>query len=113
MQIIPERAKKLARKHRIPYRSHNDLYQVDINTGLGSNYLNDLVKYFKHRPMAIGSYNAGESAMKRWVKSRYDGDVEVFIEDIPYRETKKYIKLVLRNLEIYKSLPIQKDRSIY
>jgi soluble lytic murein transglycosylase len=112
MQIIPQRAKKLSRKHRIPYKAPSDLYNIQINTGLGSHYLNDLVILLGKLPMAIGSYNAGESAMKRWVKSRYNGDIEEFIEDVPYRETKKYIKLVLRNLEIYRSLPIQKDKFI-
>jgi soluble lytic murein transglycosylase len=113
MQIIPQRAKKLSKIHKIPFSKEEDLYDVYINTGLGSHYLDDLVTFFKRLPMAIGSYNAGESAMKRWLKVRYDGDIEVFIEDIPYRETKKYIKLVLRNLEIYKELPIQKDKLIY
>lgn len=113
MQIIPQRAKKLARKHRIPYRKVEDLYDVAINTGLGSHYLNDLMKLMKRMPMAIGSYNAGESAMKRWIKARFDGDIEVFIEDIPYKETRKYIKLVLRNYHIYRSLPVQNDKFIY
>lgn len=113
MQIIPERAKKLSRKHRIPYRRAEDLYNIQVNTGLGSNYLNDLIKLLGKMPMAIGSYNAGESAMKRWVKSRFNGDIEEFIEDVPYKETKKYIKLVLRNFEIYKALPVQKNKFIY
>ena len=112
MQIIPQRAIKLARKHRVPYKKASDLYNIQVNTGLGSHYLNDLVTLMGKLPMAIGSYNAGESAMKRWVKARYNGDIEEFIEDVPYKETKKYIKLVLRNLEIYKSLPIQENKFI-
>ena len=113
MQIIPSRAKKLARKHRIPYKGTDDLYDIDVNMALGVHYLEDLKKLFKYLPMAIGSYNAGESAMKRWVKSRYQGDIEIFIEDIPYKETRKYIKLVLRNYYIYQELPIDKKVFIY
>ncbi|WP_127718399.1 lytic transglycosylase domain-containing protein [Halobacteriovorax sp. HLS] len=112
MQIIPQRAKRLAAIHRLPYKKQDDLYSVELNTGLGSHYLSDLVRFFNELPFAIGSYNAGESVMKNWIKSRYDGDIEVFIEDVPYRETKKYIKLVLRNLEIYKALPIQESKFI-
>ena len=113
MQVIPSRAKKLARKHGIPFQNTEDLYDVDINMALGVQYLEDLKKLFKYLPMVIGSYNAGESAMKRWVKSRYQGDIEIFIEDIPYRETRKYIKLVLRNYYIYQELPIDNKLFIY
>lgn len=106
MQIIPTRAKKLARKHRVPYTGVPDLYNVETNIKLGTSYLEDLKRYFKNLPMAIGSYNAGENAMKRWKVKRFKGDMETFIEDIPYKETRKYIKLVLRNYSIYKQLPI-------
>ncbi|CBW27956.1 putative transglycosylase [Halobacteriovorax marinus SJ] len=113
MQIIPSRAKKLAKKHRIPYQNTEDLYDIDVNMALGVHYLEDLKKMFDYLPMAIGSYNAGEAVMSRWVKSRYQGDIETFIEDIPYRETRKYIKLVLRNYYIYQQLPIDKKVFIY
>lgn len=113
MQIIPSRAKKLARKHNVPFQGTDDLYDIDVNMALGVHYLEDLKKLFKYLPMVIGSYNAGEAAMKRWVKARYQGDIEIFIEDIPYRETRKYIKLVLRNYYIYQELPIDKKVFIY
>jgi soluble lytic murein transglycosylase len=113
MQIIPSRASKLSKKHSIPYKETDDLYDIDVNMALGVHYLEDLKKMFEHLPMAIGSYNAGESTMKRWVKARYQGDIEAFIEDIPYQETRKYIKLVLRNYYIYQELPIDKKVFIY
>ncbi|OUR93677.1 hypothetical protein A9Q84_19635 [Halobacteriovorax marinus] len=113
MQIIPKRAVKLAKRHRVPYRNEKDLYDIDTNIVLGVRYLEDLKKSFKNLPMAIGSYNAGENAMHRWRKSRFNGDMEIFIEDIPYRETRKYIKLVLRNYSIYQQLPISEKVFIY
>ncbi|PIK14093.1 lytic transglycosylase domain-containing protein [Halobacteriovorax sp. JY17] len=113
MQVIPSRAQKLAKKHSIPYQDTDDLYNIDVNMALGVHYLEDLKKMFQYLPMVIGSYNAGEAAMSRWVKSRYQGDIEIFIEDIPYQETRKYIKLVLRNYFIYQELPIDKKVFIY
>lgn len=113
MQVIPSRAKKLSKKHGIPFKDTEDLYDIDINMALGVQYLEDLKKMFEYLPMVIGSYNDGESAMKRWVSSRYQGDIEIFIEDIPYRETRKYIKLVLRNYYIYQELPINEKLFIY
>ena len=51
----------------------------------------------------IASYNAGENALIKW-RNRIELEGLEFIEDIPYRETRKYVKLVSRNFFIYKRM---------
>jgi soluble lytic murein transglycosylase len=53
---------------------------------------------------AIAAYNAGEAAVDRWEKDIVTDDIEEFVERIPYLETRQYVKLVLRNHRIYKTL---------
>ena len=61
--------------------------------------------------MAVASYNAPEDAVRNWVKQRFHDNPVEFIEDIPYRETRLYVKLVMRNLIFYQSLFSDKDIS--
>ena len=52
----------------------------------------------------IAAYNAGEAAVDRWEREIVTDDIEEFVERIPYVETRGYVKLVLRNHQIYKRL---------
>ena len=53
---------------------------------------------------ALASYNAGPHRVKRWTGMDMSIDPEVFIEEIPFAETRKYVKLVLRNEMLYRRL---------
>jgi len=104
MQLTPETATLVARKHKIPYHNFNDLFNPRINAELGVAYLKDLLDQFKgHLIPAICSYNANMSAVKTWLK-RKPADNLLFIEMIPYQETRQYVKAVLRNMVIYQQL---------
>ena len=63
--------------------------------------------------MTVASYNASERAVLGWINTRYKGDPITFIEDIPYSETKAYIKLVLRNFIWYKRLSAKSKETPY
>lgn len=105
MQIIPEKAKILGQRYQIPYRSHDDLFTPQTNVLLGASLLNELNKMFDGIfPLYVASYNASDSAVRKWYKERYSGDLIEFIEMIPYAETRKYVKLVMRNFFIYKKI---------
>ncbi|MBI3016972.1 MAG: hypothetical protein HYY62_03115 [Deltaproteobacteria bacterium] len=47
--------------------------------------------------MALASYNSNVEVVKKWVNRLWSSDIEEFIEEIPYRETRNYVKLILRN----------------
>ncbi len=54
--------------------------------------------------MAIAAYNAGENAVREWLFDSNHKDIEEFIEDIPYRETRKYVKKVLKSYWQYRTI---------
>ena len=96
MQIMPATGKQVAsslgRKHR-----NSDLYEVDHNVLLGSAYYRQLLDRFGgNRVFALTAYNAGPHRVERWRnKAGEEVPVEVWIETIPYRETRNYVKAVL------------------
>ncbi len=104
MQLIPETAKAVSQRNNIPYKKVDDLYKPEINIFLGTAYLRELSNMFNGEFVSIAaSYNAGEKALMKWDKIRFDrSDSIKSIELIPYRETRKYVKLVFRNYIIYK-----------
>lgn len=95
MQLMPETAKMINRPADSPMRSADDLFQPRTNITLGSYYLRHLIETFGSLAPAIAAYNAGEEVVKIWIdKGEYE-DADEFIEDIPYDETKNYVKKVL------------------
>lgn len=102
MQVLPELAEKLGHRFKIPYKEMDDLYQPRTNISVGTAHLKELLHRHKGRLIpAVASYNASESAINGWVKSRFKGDALEFIEEIPYEETRGYVRLVLRNMTFY------------
>lgn len=105
MQLIPENAARTERATGIRLASHEDLFKPDTNVPLGTAFLRELLnKWQEQFVLTVASYNASEKAIAGWIRTRFRGDPLVFIEDIPYEETRTYIKLVLRNYIFYSRL---------
>ena len=105
MQLLQPTAARVAKQIAIAVPTPDMLFDPDVNLTLGTQYLKDLLaRYSNNRQKAIAAYNAGESAVDRWEKEISTDDIEEFVERIPYVETRGYVKLVLRNQQIYKSL---------
>jgi soluble lytic murein transglycosylase len=69
----------------------------------GGWYLRELVLKFNGQvPLAVSSYNAGPGAVTRWLKQRGDLDLDEFVEEIPFKETRNYCKRVLQTYGIYR-----------
>ena len=104
MQILPSTGKLLARQERQSY-SPRDLYNPEINIRYGTLYLKQLLERFNGRiDYSLASYNAGFNRVQSWTDMDLTIDQEVFIEEIPFKETRNYIKLVLRNEMLYRRL---------
>jgi len=84
----------------------DDLFTPQVNIALGSAYLDELGRRFPGRlSAAIGSYNAGPRAVNSWLRGKQaDLDDDAWVEDIPYDQTRNYVKNVLRSLEVYRVL---------
>jgi len=105
MQLLPSVAKQLAKQNAIAYSEPADLYRPEVNIALGAYELKSLMnKYNNQFILAVSGYNANDSAIRGWLNSRYRQDPVEFIEEVPYEETRTYIKLVLRNYVFYQRL---------
>jgi soluble lytic murein transglycosylase len=102
MQIMPRTAKETARKAGISH-SRNDLFEPEHNIILGSRYISELLgKYDNNRVPAIAAYNAGPYRVNRWLKET-DNQLpyDIWIEVIPFGETRKYVQNVLSYAVVY------------
>lgn len=102
MQLLPSTAQMLATKYDIHYYSENSLHTPEINIQLGTIYLKNLKQRLQnHTILATASYNAGPEHIKRWMPLTPQ-DADVWIETIPYKETREYVKNVLVFTSIYR-----------
>lgn len=95
MQLMPYTAHKFEGHVKASLKDPYRLYDAKTNILIGSYYLKHLVKTFNSVPIAIAAYNAGENAVRDWLKKRNYNTIDEFIEDIPYDETRNYVKRVL------------------
>ncbi len=95
MQIMPHTARVLDRSLNMDISDNSELYNVRVNISVGAYYLNSLLKEFGSLPVALAAYNAGRDKVREWIKGGNYRSPDEFIEDIPYDETRNYVKRVL------------------
>ena len=104
MQLLPSTGRTYARRLKLRYTPQL-LTTAEPNIRMGSAYFADKVREFGTVPLALASYNAGETAVHRWIDERgRDLPQEEFIDDIPYPETRNYVKRILGTAEDYRRL---------
>lgn len=102
MQITPATGKRVARKHGLTWNGISQLQSAQGNLPIGTAYMRDLLEDFSQNPvLASGAYNAGPNAVKRWLKTRPLEEAAIWIETLPYFETRDYIPRVLAFTTIY------------
>ncbi|MFC3123313.1 lytic transglycosylase domain-containing protein [Agaribacter flavus] len=98
MQILPSTAKYLE-KRRV---SSRDLLKPELNAKIGNKYLRYLMdKLDDNTLLATASYNAGWHKVKKWLPKKEALDADVWVELIPYKETRNYVKAVMAYQQIY------------
>jgi soluble lytic murein transglycosylase len=99
MQLMPSTAENEARKAGVDLSSPDRLYDPATNIDLGVRHLAGVAALHGEgvgaAALAVPSYNAGAGAVRRWLSERGDWDLDLFIESIPYDETRKYTQSVL------------------
>ena len=111
MQIMPKTGRKLARRFGIDSFHRRQLFDPGLSIQLGTRYLAEQVRAFEGAgggelsfQLGLAAYNAGPHVARRWVQRFPLEDEDVFVERIPYRETRLYVKKVLKSYTIYKAL---------
>jgi soluble lytic murein transglycosylase len=103
LQLMPDTAARVAQSVQLSPFVPDDLFRPAVNIELGSAYLGQLLARFDgNAAAAIGSYNAGPEAIARWQPGGAPEDV--WVEQIPYDQTRAYVKRVLRSLHVYRVL---------
>ncbi len=106
MQLMPQEARSIASRAGLPTSvDREQLFDPATNIRLGT------AEFAQKRTamngdviLAIAAYNAGESAVGRWLAQTPLGDLDLFIESIPYAETRLYVKTVTRNRYEYRRI---------
>ena len=99
-QIMPSTADFITKSQ----ISRNDLLNEEKNIEIGLKYFTYLVDYFNGNEfLAILGYNAGPGNINKWLKTRINdtGEIDMFIENVPFLETKNYIKKILSSYWVY------------
>jgi soluble lytic murein transglycosylase len=95
MQLQPSTAQRAARYSKRATPSVEDLFVPSVNTSLGAARLRMLLDQFEGQtPLALAGYNAGANAVMRWLPQQ-PVDADIWIENIPYNETRGYVQRVL------------------
>lgn len=107
MQLLPSTAREVAGWEGLSSFQTGDLFLPAVNIRLGSRYLAHLHQLFNGNSMpAVGAYNGGPGAMKRWTQglTSFNSDPDMFVEKIPYEQSRDYIKKVFASYWNYSRL---------
>ena len=103
MQILPKTALETYNKN----QSELDLTSSTQNIHVGTKYLSKLLNQFNNSiPLSLAAYNAGPSRAKKWHAdySKYNTSPAMFVESIPFKETREYVQTVIISSAIYEEL---------
>jgi soluble lytic murein transglycosylase len=104
MQLIVPTAQAMSRSLGLT-ATPTSLKRPEVNVALGSRYLANLTRKFDYNPLlAVPGYNADPGAPERWVSEHPADDFDVWVERIPYTETRQYTKRVLASMAAYAML---------
>lgn len=99
MQLIPSTARRMARDLGLSLKG-SSIFDPSINTQLGANYLSQMYQRFGNLALASAAYNAGPGRIEQWRNNGLD-DMPIWIEKIPFNETRKYVKHIIEYQQVY------------
>ena len=106
MQLMPATALETAAAAKVTraQAQGENLYNPEINIRLGTAYFAAMLRRHERSELALAAYNAGGSRVTRWLKEFGGDDMAGFVENIPFTETRNYVKTVLGNAAHYRRL---------
>ena len=109
MQIIPGTAYRLDNNLKLGINDSHEMLDVKNNLHFGIFYLKNLINEFGSYSHALAAYNAGEETVRKWLRKGNYKSADEFIEDIPYSETRNYVKRVITTFFEYKRISSIED----
>ncbi len=104
MQLMPATGRAMAETIGLIIEDNQDIYDVYTNIRLGTTYLQRMLKRFKGNYMlATAAYNAGPGRAARWAKEFACQPADIWVEQIPFRETRLYVQRVLSYTVIFEA----------
>jgi soluble lytic murein transglycosylase len=104
MQVMPRTARFVARKIGLRNYLHKGVTEVETNVTLGTGYMRLVLDQLGHPVLASAAYNAGPSRARRWRDVNRPLEGAIYIETIPFSETRDYVKKVMANSVFYAAL---------
>jgi len=102
MQLMPATGRKVAKNISLPYAGIATLTDPEANIRLGTSYLGLMAERFDgNAVLATAAYNAGPHRVDRWLPESGSEDARIWIENIPFNETRTYVKRVLSAQAIF------------
>jgi soluble lytic murein transglycosylase len=104
MQLMPDTARIVAQELGRPLGDIATLWEPPVNITLGARYLAQLAARFRDPLFAVAAYNAGPHRVQRWIAERPQADLEEFVDQIPFDETRGFAKRVFTSWHHYRRL---------
>jgi len=104
MQLMPATARPMAEHRGLVFAGGELLDDPGANLDIGTAFLAGLLREFKDPRLALAAYNAGPSRARQWWQARRTNDLEAWVEQIPFDETRGYVKNVMFSWEEYRRL---------
>lgn len=102
MQLLPRTGRATARRLKLNIRSRRAILNVDNNLRLGTHYLKTVLRrHGGNQVVATAAYNAGSHRVKRWLPENEPMPADIWVDTIPFNETRNYVKNVLGFTAIY------------
>jgi soluble lytic murein transglycosylase len=112
MQLLPSTARRAARRWGLREPTRADLLKPSINVPIGAGELKSLVeRYDGQTPLATAAYNAGPAGVSRWLPATAM-DYDVWVENIPFNETRTYVQRVAWHTLVFEWLEDRKPRDV-
>ncbi len=102
MQLMPHTASIVSKESKIAYKNQEQLFLSQKNINIGIAYLKQLTKRFSNHPVLVAAaYNAGPSQVVYWLKNHPPKEIDLWIETLPWQETRNYLKNVMAFAIVY------------
>jgi len=96
MQLMPATGRQTAKEIGLPYKGRVTLTDPNSNIRLGTRFLGNMqARFAEHPALATAAYNAGPHRVEAWLPDEQPLDARIWVENIPYSETRGYVRRVL------------------